>query len=362
MIIPIILLFSYVLSIQLIFYPALFAGVIFNNIKSKIKIDANISYFILFTIMFLMIIFLLDLFRNATTEFIILNIRYYYGIGFVVIFFKLTKNIVIGRYFFWIIVFIGLYESFTLNILQSYPFYWNYSGYEINFLLERVTPDEYGIRRILGPAFNSSISGSIYVIMLFFILSQKYEYRKFSMEQKILILLFIICILLSSSTMAYIILIIGSIVHFRHISSIYIILITLLLSSYFYYTFNYQSVYGVIWHNKIHTFIDYSGNYIYSLSDFILGLPTLTDIYIDGRVLQGIDFIGGDFILINQLVLNGSIATFIFIIFLFRITPKQNRFYLFLGFIATLHYGVVYSLLGQLFFGAIIANKVKLTK
>ena len=45
---------------------------------------------------------------------------------------------------------------------------------------------------------------------------------------------------------------------------------------------------------------------------------------------------------------------------IFKFTPKSNRIYLLLGIISTFHYAVLYALMGQLFFGAIIANRIRL--
>ena len=261
-------------------------------------------------------------------------------------------------------VLFGLYESIVLNIFESYPFYWSYSAFDYELLIGRGVQLG-GFKAILGPALNSSVTGTIYAIMFFIMMKYKLtSHASSNVSDTILIILLFICMLLCSSTVAYGVFFIGVIGHFISIQQLkslinnmtrnnVIIIGLLLLTTFFlnkqfpiFNSLDFEPVIRVLYHKY------YSFTVSYHWAEIILGWNSLQNIPSSS--------IGGDFMYLHQFLLNGFLPSFLFLFVLFILTPKHNRIYLILGMISTLHYGALYSLLGQLFFGAIIANKLRL--
>ena len=355
--IPIILIFSHVLSAQILFYPLLLIGGLIMSPFEKFKIKMPLSginlYFFLFYVFFLVTIICFDLYRGASWSLIIWNVRFFYGIGFVVLCFRLVNNLHIGRTFFWVLTALTLYEAVSLNLLNAYPFYWAYSGYEANFLVARA--NNAGFFQILGPALNSSISGTLHVVILFIMLQNLNNTHGLKLtSDKALIFLSLICIFLASSTVAYAVFMIGALLNIKDFikKNLKYLIMFIFLFVFLQLIFpekteiDFGPAIKVIFHKY------YSLTESYKITESIFGWQSLANLNSIG--------VGGDFMFLAQFLLNGFFPVALFICVLYFLTPSSSKIFLILGIISTLHYGALYTLLGQLFFGAIIANKLKL--
>jgi hypothetical protein len=355
--IPLFLIFSQLMSFQAYFYPLiLFSGIIispFQRLVIKLPLTGKNFYFFWFYLFFLLLIFIFDYLRGASLELIIWNLRFFYGIGFVIICFRLINNLYIGRAFFWTIVLIGVYESLSLNLFDTYPWFWDYTGYESKFLLKRVAQD--GFYSILGPTLNSSISGTIYAVIFFILLKNRNNSTSQNIwSDTLLIFLSILCVILTSSTVAYAVFLAGVIINIANILKshkiivFYILFVSIILLQFapIFNSLNFEPVSRVLIHKYESLTVSYN------ISQSIFGWNSLSDI--SSLAL------GGDFIFLHQFLLNGIVLTGVFLYSLYRLTPPNYRLFLTLGILSTFHYGTLYTLLGQLFFGAIIANKLKL--
>jgi hypothetical protein len=355
--VPVILIFSQIVSFQIYFYPLLiFGGIIslpLQKLRIKLPLTGKDYYFFWFYLFFLSIVALITYYKGSSLELIIWNLRFFYGIGFVVLCFKLISSFYIGRAFFWTMISLCIYESFCLNILDSYPIYWQFSGFDLKFLLGRANQD--GFYAVLGPTLNSSVSGTIYAV-IFFIMLQNHNDIKTNnfLSDKLLVILSLICVLLVSSTVAFGVLFIGMILNFRNILIKHkILLLILVFTSLVIYqlfpVFNSLS-FDPVSRVMLHKYFSLTSSY--SLSESFFGWSSLSNIHSTNM--------GGDFMFLHQLLINGIVATLLFLYALFALTPKKYRIFLALGVLSTFHYGAIYALIGQLFFGAIIANKLKL--
>ena len=89
-----------------------------------------------------------------------------------------------------------------------------------------------------------------------------------------------------------------------------------------------------------------------------ISLP-LGDVFF-GEDLSMIDKnkIGGDFTILNFSYLVGLPIVMIYFAYLMYLCANEFKFFLLIGLIASAHYGVVFNLTGQVFFGALIAGSI----
>ena len=68
--------------------------------------------------------------------------------------------------------------------------------------------------------------------------------------------------------------------------------------------------------------------------------------------------IGGDFAILNFIYLVGWPTVIIYFAYLMYLCANEFKFFLLAGLLSSLHYGTLFNLTGQVFFGALIAGSI----
>lgn len=361
-----ILLFSQVLSIQFAFYPIIFLGLL-GNLQRLVK-----SKFTLVIALFILTIAISLYLRGATMEMMLRSLQYYLGILLVALYFKINKDISIRPWLIYCFLGLVFYEVFCTNILGNLAFFYddpkealyNLSVNQLGFNRARTSS---GFYRAFGPALNSSVSGSMFVI-LFFILLDK---RKEGVSSALIALVFVgfvisasntaVTVFIAMSILIFLKKIIKSPILFFPIFFVKVIgwgLISLTIGYLFYSLFNllfdFESLKSPFYKETIIYVINdkkYMLTHLLEQSENILFGRDLSSINIDMQI-------GGDSVIFNVVQNIGLYGLLGLFSILMWTCEKGKRIYIIGGFIASFHYGALFTLSGQFFFGAVATNAI----
>jgi len=101
--------------------------------------------------------------------------------------------------------------------------------------------------------------------------------------------------------------------------------------------------------------IDYKINYLINQNNDIVKL-------IFGKILENelIGNIGGDSIYLNFISIYGLILVGIFTFIMINSTTLNNRMLIIIGILLSFHYGIIFNMMGQFIFGALMADKIEI--
>ena len=359
-----ILLFSQALLLQVLFYPLVLVNLL-KHLPRALK-NKKIVFGILLIVFAAISIFM----RGSSIPLAITLLRFYCGIILVFGAFYCNKNLKITYVSYWIfILFIG-YEYFSLA-LGSTPFmYANFVNAGIENEIAGRVALENNTARTFGPAMNSSVSGSILAVIFFYILIGSKRFLQF--EQKnlpLLVGLFIAFILCGSATASAVFIFLllvyvfsGSKMHirkssFRRLPRLMVISFILVMLAIAFGMFFRDFLDGlVISKLNINYFIDI-------INYKILQMSVLID---PQMILLGADLSesssessGGDFVMLSFVYHFGLIYVVAFSVYLFYACRPENRVFLFAGLLSSMHYGTLFTLTGQVVFGALMAGSLR---
>jgi hypothetical protein len=225
--------------------------------------------------------------------------------------------------------------------------------------------------RAVGPSMNSSVSGSILAIMFFYILIRNKKFILFKPKTLLLVGLLIAFVLCGSMTamVIFIFLLLVYVVSNRKppigkLNSTFslkliVIFLPLLISTII-------SIY--IFSNFFDTLLAGKWSLEYLMKGVAYKLSQISVLNNLQTVLFGADLKdpsvswisrgGGDFIMLSFVYHFGIIYVSAFIAYLFYFCKSGNRVFLCAALLSSLHYGTLFSLTGQVFFGALIAGSV----
>jgi len=362
------MLFAQALSTQILVYPLAFLSVARNTTKTLPRRAVVVGCMVLGYAA------LSVLLRGGSVALLVKLMQFYFGIAIFVLAFMVDRSLRVGVAMIWLFVALVLYEIASSNILGVEPFMYLNSDLAGVGAAARANLG-FGLSRAYGPALNSSVSGSILAVMFFFLSSRSCDLAGFSIKRKLLaVSVFLAFVLCGSATsyMVFIFLLICSFVrridrvrsggvNRRYISqlspgplavvgaAVGLALGVFLLSDFLDAVIEAKMNSGYfefIWNLKLE-----QASQALSFSTLLFGVD-LTG------VLPGNT--GGDFILLDALVKMGLLGMLGLFALLYGVCPKENRLYLMAGWLSSLHYGTIFSLCGQVFFGALCANSLLL--
>ncbi len=339
--------FSQILSLQLLVYPFVILSTLYFFFIKNYKFDVNILFSIILYLIVLTYAYTSLRLRDASLDYVIHSLRFFFGIGIVFFFFKFS-NFEINKKHIILLVSLIIYESLSMTLFKFPPLYWYLSISDIPFMMERTRIDiisGYSFYAALGPSLNSSISSVVSVIIFFILLKN---------NNKILISLAFISVFLYTSLSGYIALFIllffintENISYKVKIFIFFVILVLFIFSSSNFLGFSNLETIVIIINEKIQSILSLSSFDIL----FGVGLSNYTP-----------EMIGGDFIILSFIQSFGLILFFIFSLWLITSSSKKNLIFVLLGLFMSIHYGVIFSLTGQVFFAALMANKINFKK
>jgi hypothetical protein len=340
-------------GLQAFLYPIL----IFKSIFSPSSAN-NPSHHkqIIFIGLILLGIFILVI-KDVSTSNLISLFRFYLGL-LLVLYIFLIKNVVVFKRSAFIFVSLLVVVEMLSFAIGIQPFFYSFftNSADVNYL-ERAVVDS-GIYRAYGFALNSSISSSILAIIFFMTIDQT---AKFRANDYLFIGLIMFCFLSCGSTTGYIVFIFILISKYFKKIKINIFLYILIGLSLAGVGFSSSEFLHSIYSRKL------SEEYISFIYEF--KMQQISDGISYSDILFGIslsnldsDSIGGDFVLLSFIQYFGLIYVLLIISWLFYCCPSELRIYLAAGTFASLHYGTIFSISGQLFFASLIANKINLSK
>ncbi len=358
-----ILLFSQALTLQIFFYPLIILNILrylpFFLTDKKIIIG-------LFLIIFAVISILA---RGASIDLMIILVRFYCGIIIVTAMFTLNKNLQITNLMFWVFILFVYYEYISL-MFGFTPFtYANFVNIGIESEIEgRVSIGNNAIRTV-GPSMNSSVSGSILAIMFFHVLIRNKNFIIFKPKKLLLLTgLFVAFVLCRSATamVVFIFLLLFYVasdfrrpvgksylkLSLKFIIIFFILLTLTIISNYIFPSF-LNNITDAKWNlDYFVESIDYKIFQISLINDF------QTIFFGADLTTSEIESAGGDFIILSFIYQFGIIYVTAFIAYLFYICKAENRLFLFVALLSSMHYGTLFTLTGQVFFGALIVGSV----
>lgn len=320
-------IFAQCFGMQILTYLLLFPSLLFNKINRRIVVIT----LLLITMIFSLII------RGADYIYLIKVLQYYGGVLFVYSAFHLNKKIKIDQYIF--IIFAGL--TILEVLLKIY-------GYQI-FYLDQILLSEDDLYqrtviynnyfRALGPSLNSSVSSAILAIGIL----KAHEIRKHYFYLILCLAAFMLC----WSATGFLMLLLFFI--YRIKSNFYKLL--LILSIIFILFIDLPKV------NLDYIFyiIEYKINYIINQNNDTVKLMF-------GKILENefVGNIGGDSIYLNFISIYGLILVGIFTFIMISSTTFNNRILIIIGILLSFHYGVIFNIMGQFIFGALMADKIEI--
>lgn len=358
-----ILFFSQALTLQILFYPL----VLMNLLRYLPKVLNNNKLVFGFLLIFIAAISIYI--RGASISYMIILLRFYCGIILVYGAFVCNKNLQVTRAAFWIFILFVLYEFISLSLGLTPFTYVNFTNAGIaNEVEGRISLANTSVRPF-GPAMNSSVSGSILAIAFYYVLLGRGQFLQFKNNNlPLLIGLFFSFVFCGSGTAMAVFLCLSIIYFIRSLKTPNKILS-------FFYLPRFLSIFIVLAFLSISLglfFSDFLTGVLitkWNAESFIVGLNyklfqlTIFDSYstiLFGSDLSGLkaESAGGDFVFLSFVYHFGLIYVLIFVLYLLYICKPENRIFLFIGFISTFHYGTTFTLMGQVFFGALIAGSV----
>lgn len=359
-----ILLFSQALTIQVLFYPLVMVNLI-RHLPSVLNNKKIIFGFLIISFAAISIYM-----RGGSIDFTIILLRFYCGIILVTAAFTISKNLQITHVSFWIFTLFVFYEYISLTFGLTPFTYVNFVNYGIESEIEgRIALGDTGFMRVVGPTMNSSVSGTILAIMFFYILIGSKKFLLFKRKNLLLLVGLFIAFVLTGSTTAmvsFVFLLLVYVVSGRVLpigkfnfnfspklmAISLMLLISLIISSYIFSDY-LDGVMATKWNLE---YFMLGINYKLFQITVLDNLQTI--LFGADLTASSVNSAGGDFIMLSFVYHFGLIYVSVFIAYLFYICKSENRVFLFVGLLSTMHYGALFTLTGQAFFGALIAGSV----
>jgi len=385
--------FAQILSVQILYYPL----ILLNFLRPNIKVFYYKRFW--FGLLILTLSFVSLVVRDAPSELIFKSMHFYFGIIIVVMAFSFNKKFKLFGWHLYVFAGVIIYEYIVIKIFGGPTF--------IQLMLADIDPsfaasnklvkyDDTGrlwyvdTSRPLGPTINTSISACMAIIAVFFIYTY-YKIYDFSFKEKVknfilLFLLFLAFLFCKSMTsyvvFAFLVLIIFGRNMFKTLSTMkitknlllfIIIIITIILAILLSIPTAYEvfdTILGAERYNYENTIWIIKDKFMWhqlTMKNFLWGqnLAPKNIIWERGPYIMVIsDYrpLGGDSILLNFVETFGLLLVIFFFIYIFTLCKKEFRWLLLAGCIGSLHYGVIFSMPGKIFFGALIANSIHLGK
>ena len=356
------LLFLQALGLKVIFYPL----ILLNILRKPQAIVKNPKLMVGFVIAVLTALSLVM--RGASVNLLVHVMRFYFGLLIVYIAFYTNPRLRITKVSLWIFSIFNICEFFSFYLGLTFFSYSqiNLPGIDIGEAESRVRIGE-SVSRVLGPALNSSISGSILAISFFIVIKNFSQFPLRDKQNKYLLFFIFLAFLLTGSTAAWIVFIFCGVNYFlgkgvkRKLttSAVYSILFLALV----FFVLLQIELFG----NLSKALISEKLNFDYLslvVNNKYLGLldnmgSSQWNIFL-GADLSMIDKnrIGGDFVILNFIYLVGWPTAIIYFAYLMYLCAKEFKFFLLAGLLSSLHYGTLFNLTGQVFFGALIAGSI----
>lgn len=363
----VLMLFSQTLSTQLLVYPLALLSVARNATKTLPKQGFVAGSMVIGYVA------LSILFRGGSVELLVKLMQFYFGVIFLTMTFMVDRSLRIGAGTIWLFVILVLYEVVSSNLLGVEPFMYSHPDLSNVGAAARANLG-FGWSRAFGPALNSSVSGSILAIMFFVIVSRSRDlgtgcYTQWAYLAVPVFLAFLLCGS-ATSYMVFTFLLLYQFAERKHG-----------LKS----RASRSSKSTGLWPAML-AFCGMLGGIalgIYFLADFFSALieAKMNVEYFEfiwnlkseqasqalsfSRLLFGADLVGvspgntgGDFVLLDALVKIGLLGMLGLFALLYAICPKENRLFLLAGWLSSMQYGTIFSLCGQVFFGALCANSL----
>jgi hypothetical protein len=363
----VLMLFSQTLSTQLLVYPLALLSVARNATKTLPKQGFVAGSMVIGYVA------LSILFRGGSVELLVKLMQFYFGVILLTMTFMVDRSLRIGTGMIWLFVILVLYEVASFNLMGVEPFL--YSNPDLASVGAAARANlGFGWSRAFGPALNSSVSGSILAIMFFVIVSRSRDlstgcYTQWAYLAAPVFLAFLLCGS-ATSYMVFTFLLLCQFAERKHG-----------LKS----RASRSSKSTGLWPALL-AFCGMLGGIalgIYFLADFFSALieAKMNVEYFEfiwnlkseqasqalsfSRLLFGADLVGvspgntgGDFVLLDALVKIGLLGMLGLFALLYAICPKENRLFLLAGWLSSMQYGTIFSLCGQVFFGALCANSL----
>ncbi len=345
------LLFSQILNTQIIVYPFVILASLYCLFINNYKFNYNLLlsfffYFVIFCISFISLYL-----REASIDFIIYSLRFFLGFGILYFFFKITNYEINNKQVILLIIII-FYETISMTIFNSPPVYWHLYIDDISFMMERTRIDIWNgtsFYAALGPALNSSISSLISVIIFFLLIKKKIIKKNLFINYLIFISIFIYTSLSGYIALFVLSILIntGYLTYKTKLSIAFLILLLFFFSSNNFLGFNNLDTIYLIIYEKFQS--------IFSMDilDFLFGVNLINFTS---------EMIGGDFIIYSFIQNLGIVLLLLFVLWLFYSCHKKYLIFLLIGLFMSIHYGVIFSLTGQVFFAALMSNKINLER
>lgn len=370
-------LFAYYSTpLRTISYVLLFFNIVLEfAFNIKIHKRTNIKAFGFLSVLVLFLFVYSNLFSTENNLFLTLYFaRFYLGFILTYLFFKIVQKAKINSFHLFIFSAIAFIEpvfvflDYPLIKLPHYVILSNSIG-EIQLLNRFVSGDSL---RPLGPALNTSVSGTLSVIILFLCLKKIFsEKNKSKKTESFLLYIIILFAFLNSifymSTTSYVIFFIYIITKifrslyrlsfqktffiFLFIGSVSVIFLSILLNPstllnnpFFSRAMSLDYI-GIVLQMKIQEF----------RSVFLTNNSFFSTFF---GIHQGLPELVGHSQLFSFFRVVGIIpATLLVYLFISKGSPL-NRIYILLLFVATFHYQVIFSFPGQIITGALLTNKI----
>ncbi|MCH4903872.1 hypothetical protein GSN00_05590 [Cylindrospermopsis raciborskii CHAB3438] len=358
------LLFTYLLSGQALFYPILI-GVLLTSLNIRHRIKKSELVFSLTSILFLYFVAVSMWIRGASVIFIVRSSAFYVGLLFVssVMFFNRKLKVTT-----WHLIMLGcvsIYEFLSLNLFRVTPIFYQYSAqFTSDFLLKR-SDFAGGVYRAIGPALNSSISGSIYAILFWYYLKVRNFYVEGFKDYIVCTILLLAFLFSGSFTAVVTFAFIFVYLVYDHVKSKMIStgLLKKLILLLFLLSFA-----GMVFPVFLTAFQQAKLNPEYLLLVLNLKIQQLqvaipdffTLLFGDNLSSRGNKIATvGDALLIDFTANIGLVALILFVQFIYLNCYKKNRVFLIAAVLSSLHYGVLFSLTGQIVVAALITDSIE---
>ena len=361
-----ILLFSQVISLQIAFYPLIIMGIIVNLGRF---VQSKLTYVVM---IFIFTIAFSAYFRDASLENILKILQFYLGILLVTIFFKINRNASIQNWLIYSFVGFVIYEVVSTNLLNILPFFYDNPeeivyDHAVDAIGLTRAEVKLGFYRAFGPAINSSITGSILAILFYILIDKRKTNNKPPMH---LILLVLFCVVICASATAFFVLSSVGILYLiskKHHYSSRLVNIFFKKFLVYFFIFLLLSTLTILIILLIDDSILISSNYynhetiLFVINQKLSEFTMFEKFSFFGRNLSTLgvtSFIGGDSLIFNSIQNIGLYGLLGLFSILMWTCEKGTRIYVIGGFIATLHYGALFTLTGQFFFAAVANNAI----
>lgn len=363
------LIFVYWFSFQVIFYPILL-GAALTKLTINPRSNKSGLVFLLISILFFCIVTASMLIRRASLDLIVDSNRFYLGILFVSSVMLFNRKLKLTTWHLIMLAVMSIYEVLSLNVLRLNPIFYQFSSsWSASDLLTRSAIGG-GFYRALGPALNSSVSGSIYAIFfLYFLKSRNFNLKGF--EDYVACITLALAFLACASATAVISFVILAACLFIPkyakrktfkikkkiiFSAIIFSFLAFFLAQHFYDFFRYFQKAKL------------SSEYLEFIFEFKkqqlqVAVPDYVSLLF-GSDLSRLDKIAifGDFLFLDAVVVIGCVPLILVFWLMYLTCPKKNRVFLIAAIISSMHYGTLFSLTGQIVFAALVTNQTNLER